>query len=78
MDPTHVRPVHPEMLKFLLEAMHFEKVELKFSALVDGGRRLPRLLLPQPVPELDRFNQALEHVNSLLFGYQDYAAIAWR
>jgi SAM-dependent methyltransferase len=77
LDPTHVRPVHPEMLAFLMRSLHFERVELKYSSPVDSGP-LPRLSFAQPPPELDQFNRALEHANRLLFGFQDYSAVGWR
>lgn len=77
LDPTHVRPVHPEMLAFLMRSVKFERVELKYSSPVDSGP-LPRLSFAQPPPELEQFNRALEHANRLLFGFQDYAAAGWR
>ena len=45
---------------------------------VNAERQIPKLALLQAGPELDSFNGALRRVNSLLYGYQDYAAIAWR
>lgn len=77
LDPTHVRPVHPEMLAFLMRNLKFERVELKYSSPVDSGP-LPQLSFAQPPPELQQFNRALEHANRLLFGFQDYAAVGWR
>jgi SAM-dependent methyltransferase len=78
LDPTHVRPVHPEMLRFLMESMHFEKVELQFRSPVNLGESVPKLTLPLPGFDLDRFNKVLEQMNFLLFGYQDYAIVAYR
>jgi O-antigen chain-terminating methyltransferase len=78
LDPTHVRPVHPEMLRFLMESMHFDKVELQFSSPVNLGESVPKLTLPLPGFDLDRFNKVLGQMNSLLFGYQDYAIVAYR
>lgn len=78
LDPTHVRPVHPEMMRFILETMHFEKVELQFSSPANLGQPIPKLTLPQPWSDLDRFNQVWERMNTLLFGYQDYAVVSYR
>jgi len=78
LDPTHVRPVHPEMLRFLLESVHFENVELQFSSPANLGQPTPKLTLPLPGPDLDRFNHVLEQMNKLLFGYQDYAVVGHR
>jgi O-antigen chain-terminating methyltransferase len=76
LDPTHVRPVHPEMLAFLMRSFKFENIEVKFSSPVSKG--LPKLRLPQAPPELQQFNEALDHVNAALFGNQDYAVIGIR
>ena len=78
LDPTHVRPVPAEMLRFLLESLHFEDVEIRFSLRVHSGQDIPILSLPQPSPDLERFNQALQRMDAILFGYQDYAALAHR
>ena len=78
LDPTHVRPVPAEMLRFLLECLHFKDVEIRFSSRVHSGQDIPILSLPQPSPDLERFNQALQRMDAILFGYQDYAALAHR
>ncbi len=78
LDPTHVRPVHPEMLQFLLKSLGFKRVELKFSSRVDSSRHIPPLPFPDSSYEAALFNQAMQGVNQLLYGYQDYAAIAMR
>jgi O-antigen chain-terminating methyltransferase len=78
LDPTHVRPVHPEMIRFALQQLDFERVELRFFAPVNSGRRLPQLKSSIVDPNLEQFNHAVQQLNELLYGYQDYAAIAWR
>ena len=78
LDPTHVRPVHPELIRFALQQLDFERVELRFFAPVNSGHRLPQLKSSIVDPNLEQFNHAVQHLNELLYGYQDYAAIAWR
>jgi O-antigen chain-terminating methyltransferase len=78
LDPTHVRPVHPEMLQFALQELGFQRVELRFLAPVNSERWIPPLKPSQAAADVERFNRAMDHVNSLLYGHQDYAAIAWR
>ena len=73
-DPSHVQPVHPETLQFLCEATGFHEVELKFLSPVDPLLRIPSLDVPGVA--LDPFNHGIERLNSLLFGFQDYAVIA--
>lgn len=77
LDPTHVRPVHPETLKFAMESLGFEKVQLKFSSPL-SERWIPPLTVTGDSPELGEFNRAISQVNELLYGYLDYAAIGWR
>jgi O-antigen chain-terminating methyltransferase len=77
LDPTHVRPVHPEMLAFAMRSAGFHRVDIKYSS-PQAERQLPKLVLGPSRPELEAFNRALVHVNDLLFGFQDYAAVGWR
>jgi SAM-dependent methyltransferase len=72
-DLSHIRPIHPDTMKFLFEAARFHQVELKTLAPVDPSMRVP--LLQTPDPALAPFNQGIERLNSLLFGFQDYAVI---
>jgi SAM-dependent methyltransferase/molybdopterin converting factor small subunit len=72
-DLSHVQPIHPDTLKFLFEAAHFHQIELKTLAPVDPSMRVP--LLQMHDPALAPFNQGIERLNSLLFGFQDYAVI---
>jgi 2-polyprenyl-3-methyl-5-hydroxy-6-metoxy-1,4-benzoquinol methylase len=37
LDPTHVRPVHPELLRFCFESRRFNLVEYVFSSPVEEG-----------------------------------------
>ena len=72
-DPSHQQPIHPDTMHFLFEATGFHPIDVRFSAPVDVSLRIP--LLEVPGVNLDRFNQGIEHLNSLLFGFQDYAVV---
>ncbi len=64
LDPTHVRPVPAEALRFLAEAVGFADVVLE--------RR-------SPLPEGERLEERSDNdrkLNALLFGPQDYALVA--
>ena len=64
LDPSHVRPVPPELLRFLGEAAGFVDSRIE-------------LLAPLPAPErLDESTGNDAKLNRLLFGPQDYALIA--
>jgi O-antigen chain-terminating methyltransferase len=64
LDPTHVRPVVPDALRFLAEAAGFTQ---------------PRIEYRSPLPEADRLagsDDDARKLNALLFAPQDYALIA--
>lgn len=74
MDPSHQKPVHPRTLQYLAEKAGFEDVEILFT---ESSR------LPFKIPKLEgselsitQFNEAMERVENLLYGSQDYAIIA--
>lgn len=77
LDPTHIRPVHPETLKFAMETMQFKNVELRFSRPV-SDKQIPPLKLNGDTPQLAEFNRSMHELNKLIYGYQDYAAIGWK
>jgi O-antigen chain-terminating methyltransferase len=89
-DPTHVRPVHPETLQYLLRAHGFERVSLRYSAPVPDQVKMRNAHLPadviasagpaeQALVETARVvNENAAILNSLLFTYQDYAAMGYR
>jgi SAM-dependent methyltransferase len=79
LDPTHVRPVHPEALQLLLQQAGFAAVEhLELRPFADA-ERLPEIdlaTLPAAQHELaDRVNRLRDRLDELLFGSQDYAVI---
>src|ERR1039458_2218307 len=70
LDPTHVRPVHPETLKFAMESVEFRNVGLRFSSPM-SERRIPPLKLNGDTPELEDFNRAIAELNELIYGYME-------
>ncbi len=63
LDPTHVRPVPPEALRFLAEAAGFTEVRIEYRS-------------PLPAPERLSENSDNERkLNALLYAPQDYAVI---
>lgn len=76
LDPTHVRPIHPETLKFAMETVKFKDVELRFSSPMQD-RALPPLPGNGNEAAIADFNRRLADLNEFLYGNQDYAAIGW-
>ncbi len=75
LDPTHVRPVHPSLLTFLCEGAGFRDVRLEFYAPAEGYH-LPPVTDPAAPAWVSQVNEAFAQLNNVLFGPQDYAAIA--
>ena len=88
-DFTHVWPVHPDTLQYLLEASGFVRVEIKYSEQAPEAVRM-RSIDPASLTGLDpatsralttlatAYNANASILNSLLFTYMDYAAIGYR
>jgi O-antigen chain-terminating methyltransferase len=85
-DLTHVRPVHPDTLKFLVIAAGFSGAAVQWrSPYPDGGKleRLPEALRATPAmselrPIVDTVDRNMDRLNGLFFTYRDYAVVARR
>jgi O-antigen chain-terminating methyltransferase len=82
-DPTHVWPLHPETLQYLLRASGFDRLEIEYTSPVDPSARL--LPLARPAGDassiadvVDTMNENLDKLNARLFTCQDYAVIGRR
>jgi 2-polyprenyl-3-methyl-5-hydroxy-6-metoxy-1,4-benzoquinol methylase len=78
-DITHVRPLHPDTLQYLLIATGFQQVDIRYRAPYPEHEKL------QPLPpaaalgdSIETLNANVERLNSLLFTFLDYAAIGRR
>ena len=82
LDPTHLRPVHPDALRLSFELAGFDPVERLDLRPFPPADRLPELDLaafPEAQRDLaDRINRLRDRLDDLLFGYQDYALIGTR
>jgi SAM-dependent methyltransferase len=77
-DITHVRPLHPDTLKFLLQASGFSGVEIRYEAPYPEHHKLQRVASPALGDAAEALNANVDKLNSLLFTYLDYAAIGKR
>lgn len=84
LDLTHVRPVHPDTLKYLLHANNFWNVEILFKSPYPERAKLQaaRMAASDASFELRRLSDLAEvmnantqMLNARLFTYRDYAAI---
>jgi SAM-dependent methyltransferase len=89
-DFTHIRPVHPETLQYLLRASGFERVEIRYSAPVPDHVKMKAVDLPADVlsssePHAVALTRVAHVVNAnaivlnnLMFTHMDYAAVGYR
>ena len=78
-DITHVRPLHPDTLRFLLIAGGFQQIEIRYRAPYPEQDKLqPAAAPPQLRDAFEPMNANVEKLNRLLFTYLDYAAIGRR
>jgi SAM-dependent methyltransferase len=75
LDPTHVWPLHPSLFTFLCERAGFRDVELRFHSPAEAYH-LPRLELPAGSEWAQPVNDAVDRLNDVLFGPQEYAVLA--
>lgn len=77
MDLTHQRLIHPQTMEFLLQADGFREVTSRFTRPPEGPLLIPPLKVPGDSGDgLDKFNQATDYLNKLLYGRQEYAVLA--
>ena len=79
-DITHIRPLHPDTLKYLVSATGFQKVSVRFTAPFPEQSKLQTVAASADMPESVEvvFNENVNKLNDLLFTYLDYAAIGER
>jgi O-antigen chain-terminating methyltransferase len=77
-DITHVWPLHPETLKYLVVASGFTTATIEFRSPVPPQDRLQPIAVPAgaDLGELaEAFNANVEKLNARIFTYLDYAVI---
>ena len=79
-DITHVRPLHPDTLSYLMVASGFTGVDIRYRAPYPEHDKLQPL---PPTPALgddavETLNANVAKINRLLFTYLDYAAVGRR
>ena len=87
-DLTHVRPIHPDTLQYLLHASGFGSVEIVYRSPIAEEARLQRVTprpehfgegAVDPLTEIvSAFNRNMDRLNSRMFTFQDFAAVARR
>lgn len=74
-DPSHNKPVHPETLKYIVEKRGFSDVQILYTESSRLPYRIPKISDENEGREHE-FDMAMQRVENLLYGSQDYAIIA--
>ena len=89
-DITHVRPVHPETLQYLLRASGFERVDIRYRSPLPDHVKLQMAFVPEDIrvavdPSsatvtrlVDTSNANALRLNELMFAHMDYAVVGYR
>lgn len=82
-DITHVWPLHPDTLKYLVIASGFTRADVEFRSPVPLQDRLQEVAVPAGADALlsdfaDTFNANIEKLNSRIFTFLDYAVVGTR
>jgi O-antigen chain-terminating methyltransferase len=80
-DITHVRPLHPDTLEYLLVASGFQQIDIRYRAPYPDSEKLQPVEATTGSPLADwaeTLNANVEKINRLLFTWLDYAAIGRR
>jgi O-antigen chain-terminating methyltransferase len=82
-DITHVWPLHPDTLKYLVLASGFTKADVEYRSPVPQQDRLQPIAVPagagaELADLVEAFNANVEKLNARMFTYLDYAIVAQR
>jgi O-antigen chain-terminating methyltransferase len=82
IDPTHLRPVHPDSLKAVFELNGFDPVQRIDLQPFAEELRLPQIQTSETGPELrslvEQLNRFRDSVDQLLYGFQDYGMVGYK
>ena len=78
MDPSHSTPLHPQLVKLLMEQVGLWNVELRYLHPLPDAARLEQLPSEADGDLVKVLNRNIEKANRVLYGPQDYAAIAYK
>ena len=82
-DPTHVQPLHPDTLSYMLTLYGFEIVEVRSLSEVPNEAQLKLIeieeyMTPRWGHLIDTINNNIQQLNRLLYGHQDFCVVAKR
>lgn len=75
IDMSHIKPIHYKSLEYLFKEANFTSVKKHHTEHSLYPLRAKHLS-SQYVDNLEEFNQGIDYINNLLFGYRDFTLIA--
>jgi len=80
IDISHVKPVHPATLQYLMSNVGFEEINVRFTSIVEEGKKLQEICpynneYKHFCIDSEILNKNISKINAILFGAQDYAVI---
>lgn len=77
-DPTHVKPLHPKAMEFLLQAAGFGEITVRYSVPIPADKALAPIGQSEPLPaELrtlaSEANANFARLNSVMYSFANYA-----
>lgn len=82
-DITHVRPLHPETLKYLVMASGFSRADIEYRSPIPAQDRLQMVMAPVTddpgwADLVETFNGNMTKLNARIFTHLDYAVLGER
>lgn len=74
IDPSHDKPRHPLTVQYILQKAGFKEIEIVYTE----ASKTQIVIPPIEMENMNEFNHAMQRVENMLFGSQDYAVIAKR
>ncbi|MCX6776175.1 MAG: class I SAM-dependent methyltransferase [Candidatus Micrarchaeota archaeon] len=79
-DPSHVNPLNPLLMEFLLSSSGFNEVNVMFHSPTPEELQLKKIKENKKMTEFEReftkvYNANVEKLNSTIYGYQDYTIV---
>jgi O-antigen chain-terminating methyltransferase len=83
-DFTHAQPIHPDTLKYLVQASGFGSTELRFLMPIADHDKLPKVHVSGESGQIDQnlidlaetINAHADRLNNQLFTFRDFAVVA--
>lgn len=75
IDMSHIKPVHYKAIEYLFKEANYQSVERHHNEQTLYPVRAKHIDA-EHIKNVNEFNQGIDHINELLFGYRDYTLIA--